>query len=262
MKRYLKIYFALIRINLIAFFAYRANFVNSTISSFMWGIFSVATILLITSRTDTLFGWKRDEVILLTAVFALIVGLFHLFFARNFERLSRIMERGQFDFELLRPVDIQFSISFWMINYSAIVRILIGIFLVIYLIFFLGYSVTFLNFIIFLCLILIGTLMLYSIWLFTTAFLIWIPELSNILDLLYSMNGLTRYPSELYKTVSQNLFLILLPIVFVATSPFKTLIGKASYGEIGILLFFCLGSLVVSRLFWKFGLKYYTSASN
>ena len=76
MKRYLKIYLSLLRINLIALFSYRANFINSTISSFIWGLFSVISILLLTSRTNSFFGWTRSEIIILAAVYSFLIGIF------------------------------------------------------------------------------------------------------------------------------------------------------------------------------------------
>jgi len=262
MKRYLKIYKALLKINLIALFTYRANFINSAISSFVWGIFGIVTIVLITSRTTSVFGWKREELILLTAVYALIVGFFHLIFARNFERFSRLMTWGTFDTVLLKPLDSQFSISFWEINYPAIARIILGSLLLFYLLNSLFYSITFFNIVLFSSLLLIGVLVLYSLWLIAATLLIWVPQLTNIIELMYTLNGFTRYPPEMFKKVSGLLFVITIPIVFVAVSPFKTLIGKATYWDVVILLLICGLLLILSRAFWKFGLRHYTSASN
>lgn len=262
MKRYLRIYKLLLKINLIALFTYRANFVNSTISSFVWGIFGIATIVLITSRTNSVFGWKREDLILLTAVYSLIVGFFHLFFGRNFERFSRLIAWGKFDSVLLKPLDSQFSISFWEINYTAIARIVLGSSVLIYLVHSLSYTINFMNILFFISLLMVGILILYSLWLIAVTFLIWIPQLTNIIDLMYTVNGFTRYPPEMFKKVSGLLFLITIPVVFVAVSPFKTLIGKATYWDAVILLLICGLLLIFSRAFWKFGLRYYTSASN
>ncbi len=262
MIRYLKIYKALMKINLIALFTYRANFINSTISSFFWGVFAIATIVLITSKTSTLFGWKREEIILLTAVYTLIVGIFHIFFARNFERFSRLMMWGQFDSVLLKPLDSQFSISFWELNYSAIIRVILGTLLLVYLIFSLSYVINLFNLILFLSFLIVGVVTLYTLWFFAASFLIWVPELSNIIELMYTVNGFTRYPPEMFKRVSGFLFIFTLPIVFVASSPFKTLIGRANYIDIFASFFICGLFLIISRFFWRFALRSYTSASN
>lgn len=262
MFRYLRIYRALLKANLIALTTYRGNFVNSTISSFIWGIFGIVSILLLTSRITSVFGWKREDLILLTAVYALIVGIFHIFFSRNFERFARVMTWGSFDSVLLKPIDSQFSISLWEINYPALSRIILGVFLLVYMLFSFSYSINFLTVMLFISMLVTGVLCLYSLWLFAATFLIWVPQLSNIIELMYTINGFTRYPPEIYKKVSGFLFLFMLPIVFVATSPLKALIGRADYADIFILLLITISLLILSRMFWKFGLKYYTSASN
>lgn len=262
MKKYLKVYLALLRINLISLVVYRMNFVNSIISSLMWGVFSVSVILIITSRADVLFGWKRNEIILLAAVYSLIVATFHIFFARSFERLTRIIYFGTFDFELVKPLDSQFSISFWHVNYAAISRIIMGLGLIFYFVWVLGYSITIYNVSLFIFLIFFGVLTLYCIWFTVSTLLIKFPEISNVLELLYSMNGITRFPPEMFKTISPFIFLILLPFMFVAASPFKVLVGKADLSDTVILVSICVVMLIASRIFWKRTLRSYTSASN
>lgn len=262
MKRYLKIYKALLRINLISLFTYRANFINSTISSLVWGTFSVITIFLLTSRTNSVLGWSREELILLTAVFSIIVGIFHIFIARGFERFARIMAWGTFDSVLLKPIDSQFSVSFWELNYSAISRVILGFLMLAYLLHYYSYSIDPLFLIVFLMLLIAGVFSLYSLWLIGATFIIWFTQMSNIIDFMYTVNGFIRQPSEMYKKISGGLFLLVLPVVFVATSPLKSLIGKPNYYEIAILLLLNVTFLIVSRAFWRFGLRYYTSASN
>lgn len=262
MIRYLKIYKALLKANLIALTTYRGNFVNSTISSFMWGLFSIATVLLLTSRITSVFGWKREDLILLTAVYSLIVGIFHIFFSRNFERFARVIAWGSFDSVLLKPIDSQFSISFWEVNYPALSRIVLGVLLLVYMLFSFSYSINFLSAMFFVIMLITGVLCLYSLWLFAATLLIWVPQLTNIIEFMYTVNGFTRNPPEIYKKVSGILFLFLLPVVFVATSPLKFLIGTADFFDVFILLLITGVLLITSRMFWMFGLRFYTSASS
>lgn len=262
MKRYFRIYRALLKINLIAMFSYRANFINSTISSFTWGVFGIVTIVLITSRTESAFGWRREDLILLAATYSMVVGLFHLFFARNFERFARLIAGGKFDTVLLKPLDSQFSISFWEINYAALSRVTLGSLVIIYLIHRLSYEPSIFNVIFFFFIIVFGVLVLYSLWLIGATFMIKVPQLTNIIELMYTINGFIRYPQEMYKKVSGLLFLIVFPIVFVAVTPMRVLMGNASYKDIGALIIICITLLILSRIFWRFGLRSYTSASN
>src|SRR4051794_7125311 len=126
MERYFKIYRKLLKINFAALVIYRGNFVNSIISSTLWGALTLASILLLTYNQKTIYTWTKDELILLTISYSILIGIFHTLFSRNFERLSQLVYLGQLDSLLIKPIDTQFLVSVWLINYSSIIRTLAG----------------------------------------------------------------------------------------------------------------------------------------
>lgn len=260
MTRYFRIYKSLLRINLNTLLAYRLNFFNSTLSSAAWAVFSVASILILTSRTQNIFGWTREDIILLTACYSLAIGIFHGIFSWNFHRIGEVIFSGDLDQILLKPVDSQFSLSLWLVNYSALVRVLLGVGLIFYLVSFIGYSVSLIGFITFFLFLLAGIITLYGIWLIVCSLLIWIPEASNIVDLMYSVSGLSRFPPEMYSRLSGFLFSILIPLMFILVVPVKILTGKPELNEVITLIIVTIGSFLISRYFWKFALRHYTSA--
>src|SRR3989344_5190256 len=187
MKRYLRIYKSLLKINLTTLLAYRINLFNSVISSASWGIFSVVSILILTSRTQDIFGWRREDIILITACYGVAIGIFHALFSNNFHRMGRIIFLGQLDSILLKPIDSQFSLSFWMFNFASIVRIAIGLGLAIFLVDNVGYEITLWGVSLFFLLLIIGIATLYSIWFIVCSILVWIPETSNIVEFMFSV---------------------------------------------------------------------------
>ncbi len=262
MKRYISIYKAFAKMSLETLFAYRANFINSSISSVAWAIFSFVSIFLLTSKTSSIYGWKREEIILLTCGYQITIGIFHTLFTANFGRMAEIIEHAQLDGFLLKPIDSQFIMSMRWVNYTSIFRIFIGIIFLIYILqnFSIGLDPFTIG--IFFLLLLVGLLLLYSIWFTVATMLIWFPRLSNIIDLMFSVSGMTRYPGELYKHASEYLFLFLLPITLVVATPVKFLFRRTTVFDILELFIFTLIFFVFSRKFWKFALRFYTSASS
>lgn len=261
MKRYLYFYYALLRININAFFTYRGNFLNSVLSSFVWGAFSIISILLLTSKTTSLFGWSRSQIIMLTAFHAVVMGIFHMIFSRNFEYFSRVIDLGQLDSFLLKPVDSQFFLSLRYVNYASIVRILMGVLLILYLLKQMAITVT--PFYVFLSILFMacGILLLYAIWYIFITVTVWASRLSNMVEVLYTLSGIIRFPPEMYKELSFYVFLFLLPLTLVLTTPLKFLFGHADMGNAILMVLLTAVLLFVSRKWWKFALKHYTSAS-
>ncbi len=261
MMRYIRVYRSLWRMSMETLLAYRANFINSTVSSLAWGIFSLISIFLLTSKTSTIYGWSREEIILLTCAYQIMIGVFHTLFSRNFERISEIIEYAQLDGYLLKPIDSQFYLSMRWVNFTSIVRIVLGVGFLYFITRSISLGISMISLLFFFFLLLIGLALLYSIWFIAATLLIWFPRLSNIIDLMFNVSGMTRYPGELYKNASAYLFFVLLPIILIVTTPVKFLFQKTSFIDISELAIFALLFFVLSRYFWKFALRFYTSAS-
>ena len=261
MKRYIRIYLKLMELNFSALVAYRDNLINNLLSSIAWGTFSFISILLLTSQTKSAFGWKSEEIILLTAVFSIIVGIFHSVFARNFEHLPNNILYGKLDSILAKPVDSQFYSSCYTIAYTPLIRIAIGIIAIGIILQTLHISVGIPEVMTFVFVIAFSILLLYSIWSIVITTLFWNPRLSNVVDVMYTITGMVRYPGEMYKNVRSELFIAVLPLTFIAVTPVKVLIRSYGLYDMVGLIGFAVILLFLSRIYWKFALRFYSSAS-
>ena len=262
MKKYISLYAKLLQFNFSVLLSYRANLVNSLISSFLWGGMSFVSILLLTSRSNSIYGWTQGELIMITAGYNIIVGVFHMLFSPNFERFVVVINRGDLDGILAKPADSQFMLTFWYITYTTLIRITFGIVAMALLIHILHIHVTVFSIILFSCLSILGIAILYSIWFMVSTLLIWYPQITNVLGFLYELNGFARFPGDAYQFFNVFVFAFFLPITFVVTTPVKSLLSKMQWNDLLGILFFSIFLVILSRFFWKFALKHYSSASS
>lgn len=260
MKKYLRLYLLLIRLNFSSLTAYRSNFLTSTFSSLTWAVFQIITILILTTNVQTAFGWNRVEMIILVSSFNIFIGIFHMVFSPNFERFSEIINLGQLDTLLLKPVNSQFLVSLWLVNIASIFRVLFGFLFVTYFIISSNIGVSFLSIIGYLLIIPFSLVLLYSIWFIVMTLIIWFTRLTNLVDLMYTLNGFSRYPKEMFKSASPLVFYFVFPLVIIVTTPTKVLLQKFSLSEVIILLAITAVFFYFSKMFWKFALRFYTSA--
>lgn len=262
MKRLFKIYGNIIKINFSILLAHRSNFYNSIIITVGWGLVSVLTIFLLTSRVSHIYGWSREELYMLTGLFAVIVGIFHTFFSASMERFGRTISLGELDSYLLMPLDTQLYLSTKAFRPVSSLRILIGVLFIIFISPHLHATYTVFTIVIFLFFILIGVLLLYSFWFLVITCMIWNPNLTNLIDFLFVFNNLSRYPPAML-IYTKNIFLyILIPLTLISSVPARFILGKVTLLEVVGLLTCSLSLFIASRLFWKFALKHYTSASS
>lgn len=259
--RYIRLLKALWEINLSRTLTYKGHFIAETINSLGWGALSIVTILLLTSHVSTVFGWTRNELILLSVMINIIYGILRVFFDPNFWRFSNNIHTGQLDSILLRPVDSQFQMSVWIIDLSGIARFVFAVGLTIYLVFLFQFPVSVLSIIFAAILCLAGATMLYAISYVFLTITIWFSNLHNLMNLVNTVIGASRYPKEMYANLSGFVFFFLLPVILIIATPTKSLIQKADVTDSLLLLLFATLFFVFSRFFWKFALKSYSSAS-
>ncbi|MBI4065282.1 ABC-2 family transporter protein [Candidatus Gottesmanbacteria bacterium] len=260
--RYVKIYHKLLQLNFSGLTAYRSNFINSIISSIAWGFFSLYSIVILTSHTAYAYGWRREEILLFNGMYGIIVGIYHMFLSINMRRISHVLRWGELDLILAKPLDTQIALSFWWIDFSMVFRVLMSVGYSLWFIFLLKLTISPLQIVLTIVLALFAIILLYSIWFIALTSLIWFPNLSNLVILLFSFESLARYPKEVAQQLISYIFLILLPLTLVINTPTRLLLNHVTIPEIIELFVLSMGLLYVSRVFWKFALKYYTSASS
>ena len=261
MKRYCRIYWLLIKINCARLFAYRPNLINSAIATIGWGLVSIFSMVLLTTKTSSIYGWNKNELMLIGGIFTIILGITHTLFSRNFDKFSLTINKGYLDGILLRPLDSQFQISCWYMNFTSALRIPIGFIFTLIILQQVHISISLITYIMFLVFLILGVSVIYSTWFLVATIIIWYPNLSNLVGFLYNFNNLGRYPKDII-THTGNIFLfVLIPLTLVASVPVKLLAHTSNWKDCVLLLTIACVLFYVSRKFWQFALRFYTSAS-
>ena len=259
--QYFRIYWQLIKINFAEHLAYRAHFINNVISTVCWAIFQIVWISLLTYKNQSAFGWRKEELIILTITFVIISGIQHCFISKNFGEMSRVIDHGLLDSFLLKPVDSQFLLSLTIVNFAGLFRFFFGVVALIVALNRFNIHPSFLNVISYISLMVFGLMSIYSIWYILSTIIIWFPQLDNLVDFLYDLTGISRYPKEMILKTNNYFLFFLLPITIIGATPTRFLFNKILAGDVLLLLVSSIGLFFISRRFWKFALHFYTSAS-
>jgi len=262
MKRYLHIYLVIIRINFHRALVNRGDFFSGLFGSLTWGTFSIVAVYILSARTNSVYGWSRNELFILMGVFNIIVGgMFRGINSLSFDKMSSVIQHGDLDSYLTKPISSQFMISFLEVQIYSVVRIAIAIIFTAYLLIQANIAITFLSVFSFMILAIFGLIIIYSFWFLIMTFLVWYPDLHNLSELLYTSDNLTRYPPQVLGAMGSLLFYFFIPLTFVVSIPTKALLHTVTVFDVVFLILVACGLLFLSRKFWKFALKSYTSAS-
>jgi ABC-2 type transport system permease protein len=114
---------------------------------------------------------------------------------------------------------------------------------------------------IFVALLLMGGLMIYSFWLIMTTGVFWVIRMESILELFAGVYQAGRWPITVYPNWLRVGLTFLVPVAFAVTAPAEALTGRLTILTLLEALALTIALLLLSRGFWKLGLRHYSGAS-
>jgi ABC-2 type transport system permease protein len=262
MSKYFRLLSALAKNNLAREMEYRANFLLWLMIEIFWTLAQVGMVGLFFTFGDEVHGWTKYQFFLLVGIFRCIEGIFHIFFHNNLLNFPDNIKTGDFDFFLSRPIDPQFLMTTRIHSWDEIGTFITGIAITIFSLFHLqiGLGMSLVIQLIFLCLC--GLVSLYSLMLFFSSLSFFLTRMTALVSIWDVISKCLRIPADLLSQNHVAASLLLFPIIIVTTLPAQIITGKISSA---FLLWELTGSVllfILSRKFFFFALRHYSSASS
>jgi len=260
MKKYYKIISLFWQSAIAAELEYRLNFVVASVTSFVNLSGSIFSLFLFYRTGYTFEGWSWEESLIVLAMFTLLQGFSAIFLIPNLNKIVTHVQQGTLDFILLKPINSQLWLSTRMVSPWGFPDLFFGLIIIIYA----GQKLH-LNLIQYLLTILplsLGMITLYSIWFMLGATSIWFVKIYNVTEVLRGLLEAGRFPMVAYPAAYRFFFTFIIPVAFLTTIPAETMLGKVQFIWLLLAAILAGGLLVFSRFFWRFALKFYTSASS
>lgn len=239
---------------------YRLNFLIATLSSLGNLAGSLFGLFLFYRTGYTFTGWSWSAALLVLGIFTLLQGFAATFLAPNLNRIVRHVQEGTLDFVLLKPISSQFWLSTHTLSPWGLPDLVFGTIVIGYAGTDLGLSIN--NYLISAIPLFFGFVILYSLWFILGATSIWFVKIYNSTEVLRGLLEAGRYPIVAYPTAYRFFFTFVVPVAFLTTIPAQTMLGQGEInwsigaGVLAIVLFW------ISKAFWQFALRFYTSASS
>ncbi|MEM9447847.1 MAG: ABC transporter permease [Cyanobacteria bacterium P01_E01_bin.6] len=239
---------------------YRLNFVVAAFSSLASLSGSIFSLFLFYQHDYTFQGWSWEEALIVLGMFTLLQGFSATFLAPNLNQIVRLVQEGTLDFVLLKPISSQFWLSTRSVSPWGIPDLVFGLIII-------GYAGRLLNlsimsYIAGIVPLSFGLIILYSLWFMLGATSIWFVKIYNVTEVLRGLLEAGRYPIVAYPAAYRVFFTFVVPVAFLTTIPAQTILNRTDLGWIIGSLGLAIALLICSKFFWRFALRFYTSASS
>lgn len=259
--RYVEVYGVQLKNNWVREAVYRTNFLTAVTVDVVWIAVELSLFTVIYSNVNTLAGWTRDQVFFFLGIFFASDALFTTFFQRNFWVFSDLVNKGDLDILLTKPINPVFlALSRW-INLTAVFNLGLGLaiaakyarpagfeggakWILLFLWLFVGMVTQLL------------VRFTFSIWIF------WTERSFSLSRLYYQFFAFATKPDSLYPTAVRYVILTALPFAFISSIPTRALLHGLKPLEYGLLFSVLAAFFVLNRHLWRAGLRRYQSASS
>jgi ABC-2 type transport system permease protein len=259
--RALALAWVFLRVNAMNELQYRANFFVQLFQSAIALGTGLAVIGLVFSHTQTLNGWSHAELLAVMGVHIAMGGLIGALIQPNMVRLTQEIRDGKLDFALTKPADAQLLASVREVRIWRLVDVVLGGVVLSVAVSLLDVAPTLFGALAFLATLVLGGLMIYCFWLILTTAAFFIVRIDEIAELFEGVYQSGRWPVGVYPGWLRISLTFLVPIAFAVTVPAEALTSRLTVETLAVAALFALALLVVTRLWWRFGVRHYAGAS-
>jgi ABC-2 type transport system permease protein len=273
--RYFRLLGALARYSLAREMAFRGNFLAKVVVELLWLGMLLIFYRTVFAKTSVVADWSQEQYLFFVGCYFALGGVIETLFLGNCANFADLVRSGDLDHYLLKPIDEQFLLTCWDIDWSTAPNVLLGaVVMVLSLINMDGWVFRPEQVLLFLVLFGCGVLIAYSFLVLLMSTGVWFVRNQSLYELWWLFSSLMRYPREIFTRTWAFpigwVFTFVVPVMVVANVPARVMVKSAldpsspefSPGLIVFTLVSTVVLLVVSRKFFRYSLGRYRSASS
>jgi ABC-2 type transport system permease protein len=259
--RPLRLFALFFRVGALNELQYRANLAVQLFQSALAVGTGLAVLGLVFGQTTNLGGWSQSELLAVMGVHILMSGVIRTAIQPNMERLMTDIRQGTLDFILTKPEDAQVMISVREFRIWQGVDILVGAIVLAVAVAQVQTEIGLGTAVVFAATLLVGAVMIYCFWLLVTTVAFWIIRMDEIHELFEGLYQSGRWPVTIYPGWLRISLTFLVPIAFAVTVPAEALTSRLTIETFALAAGFAAVLVVVTRWFFRLGLRSYSGAS-
>jgi len=257
----LRLFAVFFRVSVLNEAAYRVNFFVQVFQTLLELGTSLAGLAVIYSYTQSLGGWRPNEMLALVGIFFLVGGIIGLIIQPGMSALIDAVRDGTLDFTLTKPEDAQLLASIQKAAVWSLIDLLMGLGVLVAALVRMRTGLSAGQVVAFAAMLLAGSVIVYSFWLILASLSFWFVRVENLLEIFRSMYEAGRWPISIYPGWLRFGLTFLVPVAFATTVPAEALTGRLGPGTLFLALAGAVGLFLLARLVWTLGLRRYSGAS-
>jgi len=262
MIRYLRLYLHFLRFSFSRAMEFRMDFFFRVIMDLCFYVTNIIFFKVIFLHTPLIGGWSEKQVLFFVSGYLLIDAANMTFFSNNQWALASLINRGDLDYYLIRPISSLFFVSVRDFAANSFMNLLcaigivfwaglsgpeaFSIFQIVKYLFFLGF----------------GLVLYHCLYVMLIMVVFWTHSSRGFSNMFWVMTRVMERPDGIYRGWFRRFVTTIFPMAIIASFPARMVFEPANL-ELALHFFGVVGVFFILMVaVWRMGLRAYTSASS
>jgi ABC-2 type transport system permease protein len=262
MWRYIRLYGYMVRFSFSRAMEFRVDFFFRFIMDAIFYTVNTIFFKVLFLHTPSLAGWTESQVMVFMTGFFVCDAIMMTVFSNNLWWISYLVNHGDLDHYLLRPVSSLFFLSVREFAASSALNVVLAVSLCAWAI--TSYEIPFspIKIALYAVLIVNGTFLLYIVQMLAVIPVFWTHSSGGFQMIGWEVAGLSRRPDRIFRGFVRKVMLTVIPMALVVSLPTRLLFEEFSWLTLAHIFGVTAVMFGVLLFFWSFALRNYSSASS
>jgi ABC-2 type transport system permease protein len=262
MTRYLRLYAHFLRFSFARAAQFRVDFLFRVLMDTMWYGHYLAFFALLNVQSPTVGGWGPDEMRVFAGALFVVDALQMTFIANNAFGFTFLVNRGDLDYHLVRPVSSLFFVGLREIAVSSFVNLLMAIGVLVWALSRYPGPLPPATVALFVALLFVGLGIHFAIHFLSIVPVFWTQSSRALRDVFFSLDQYMARPVGVFNGWVRRVITTVLPLGVIVSFPCRVVFEGPSVGVPLHMLAALVGVFALLGLLWSRGLRAYGSASS
>ena len=241
---------------------YKFDFISGGTFELVWLFMYIIFIDTIFIHTNTINGWDKYQMLMLTFQGGLTDSVFTFAIVPGLKRLPEMINTGTLDFILLKPLNPRINISCHVFDIPQIKNIAINTIGLIYCLIQLNIPITPLKGVMYILLSMNGLFLIYSIMFILMSLAFWFMRMDIVMGIGSELITIGNKPMQIYPKVIQKILTFVIPLFVCFNFPVLFIVKQLSVSAIFYAFILNVLFLLLSNFIFKKGVKRYVGSGS
>lgn len=262
MRRYLRLYVNFLRFSFSRALHFRVDFLFRIFMDIIYYAVQLGFFVVIYRHTSLLAGWSLDQARIFICAYFVVDAIHMTVISNNMWWLPILINNGDLDYYLVRPVSSLFFVSFRDFAANSFMNLVLATGLLGWALSLYAGELSIGRLLAFIALLLTGCTIFYALRVISIVPIFWLQSTHGTHDLFYGLVNFAERPDRIFTGWLRRALVTVLPFCLIASFPTRILFEGLRPTIVLHVTVIALLSLLVMVAFWRLGLRAYSSASS